>query len=304
MIIRSKKNKNFSVISNVIFRDKNISARAKGIFAYIMTLPDDWKLYKSELYTHFSEGEKAIDTAFKELEEFGYITKEKYRNKNNQFVGWNYTIIEISPITATIPETPISDLSETRKSGNRPVGKGGLLNTNRLNTKELNINRLNTQFEKDKSFSKPPIKDITKDKTTNNNKSIIQEERKENSAKEKKEKITNKNIYKFSGEEIKKNLKYKKSLEEHERKIGMSIYRHIFFRCFSKKIIPSNYKKAIKWCMQLQSFIISDILPIYDDIEIKEILDYIENDEFWKINFTHINQFEKIRVAMQKNKEY
>ena len=67
MIIRREKNKNYSVISNECFKDISISARAKGIYAYVMTLPDYWKISKKELYKHFVEGEKALDTAFNEL---------------------------------------------------------------------------------------------------------------------------------------------------------------------------------------------------------------------------------------------
>ena len=47
------KTENYTIVSNEIFRRSDVSARAKGVYAYIMTLPDDWKLYKSELYKHF-----------------------------------------------------------------------------------------------------------------------------------------------------------------------------------------------------------------------------------------------------------
>lgn len=63
MIIRTQKTQNYSIIANECFKDPTISARAKGIYAYIMTLPDNWKLSKKELYRHFSEGQKAIDSS-------------------------------------------------------------------------------------------------------------------------------------------------------------------------------------------------------------------------------------------------
>ena len=88
------KTENYTIVSNEIFRRPDVSARAKGIYAYIMTLPDDWKLYKSELYTHFSEGRDAIDRAFKELETLGYIMMEKKKDEKGRYVGWDYRIIE------------------------------------------------------------------------------------------------------------------------------------------------------------------------------------------------------------------
>jgi hypothetical protein len=132
MIIRIEKTKDYSIISNYIFKDNTISARAKGIYAYIMTLPDDWKLYKKELISHFSEGINAIDTAFQELEKSGYISKEKSKNESNGlFDGWNYTIYE----------HPKTDLMENRHSESRPLGNPPLLNTNTPSTKELNTNK-------------------------------------------------------------------------------------------------------------------------------------------------------------------
>lgn len=68
------KTENFTIVSNEIFQRSDVSARAKGIYAYIMTLPDDWKIYKQEIFTHFSEGKNALDSAFKELEKLGYIS--------------------------------------------------------------------------------------------------------------------------------------------------------------------------------------------------------------------------------------
>lgn len=88
------KTSNFTVVYNELFQRSDVSARAKGIYAYIMTLPDNWKIYKSELYEHFSEGRDSIDKAFKELEKLGYITKERAKNKDGKFDGWNYEIFE------------------------------------------------------------------------------------------------------------------------------------------------------------------------------------------------------------------
>lgn len=139
MIIRREKNKNYSTIANECFQDSTISARAKGIFGYIMTLPDNWKLQKTELYTHFTEGQKAIDTAFKELKDKGYISQNRIQKENGQFGGWEYVVFESAnrlPNSAESVKTDIAktDTAEKAKSENRPVGFGELLNTNRLTT--------------------------------------------------------------------------------------------------------------------------------------------------------------------------
>ena len=93
-IIRTEKTDNYTTLCNQCLRNKNISARAKGIFAYLMTLPDDWKIYKTELHKHFKEGRDALNTAFTELEEAGYVSKVRSREGSGLFDGWEYTIYE------------------------------------------------------------------------------------------------------------------------------------------------------------------------------------------------------------------
>lgn len=93
-IIRTEKNKNYSVIHNEVARRSDLSARAKGVYYYLMTLPDNWTLYKRELYKHFTEGRDALNKAFKELEDAGYIAKQPKREEGGKVNGWNYTMYE------------------------------------------------------------------------------------------------------------------------------------------------------------------------------------------------------------------
>ena len=39
---RVNKDKNYTTINNTGLKDKRLSWKAKGILAYILTLPDDW----------------------------------------------------------------------------------------------------------------------------------------------------------------------------------------------------------------------------------------------------------------------
>jgi len=130
VFIRTKKERNYTVMDNTFLRDDKLSARAKGIFAYILYLPEDWCIYQSELVKHFKDGKDALRAAIKELEVLGYITKEKIKNTKGQFSGWQYTVNE-TPISPK-SEIPMSD---TPKSVNPP-----LLNTNnKINTDNNNI---------------------------------------------------------------------------------------------------------------------------------------------------------------------
>ena len=93
MIIRVKKSINYSVISNQALRDPSLSAKAKGLFAYVMTLPNDWKLYVRELCKHFTDGRDSIYNGLKELIAARYLLKRVIR-KEGRYGGVEYIFRE------------------------------------------------------------------------------------------------------------------------------------------------------------------------------------------------------------------
>lgn len=84
----------------------NLTAKAKGIHAYIMSLPDGWKVRLRELRSHFKDGMASIRSAFDELEAAGYLVKGKGADDNadakgnihgngNRFAGFAYDFFEV-----------------------------------------------------------------------------------------------------------------------------------------------------------------------------------------------------------------
>lgn len=67
--------------------------QAKGLLAYLLSLPADWEVHKTEIYKHFKNGRDSVFRAWKELEQLGYITEKKYRDKKGRFQT-QYTIHE------------------------------------------------------------------------------------------------------------------------------------------------------------------------------------------------------------------
>lgn len=128
-IIREK-TKNYSIIGNHALRNTELSARAKGVYAYMMTLPDDWELYKSELCTHFTEGRDAIKKALSELEKSGYLVMEQVR-EGGRFGTHDFHLYE-SPVTekpSTVKpvtvkpstENPQLLITDTNQLLNKPI---------------------------------------------------------------------------------------------------------------------------------------------------------------------------------------
>lgn len=88
------KNKDYSTISNVFFKDKNLSLKAKGLLAMVLTLPDNWDFTINGIEVITKEGKTAIYSAIDELKEHGYCKVTSVRDEKGAFKGNDYTFIE------------------------------------------------------------------------------------------------------------------------------------------------------------------------------------------------------------------
>ena len=59
-VIRVIKNKNYTTISNQLFKNKGISLKAKGLMAYLLSLPNDWNLSINGIVACSKEGRRSI----------------------------------------------------------------------------------------------------------------------------------------------------------------------------------------------------------------------------------------------------
>ena len=92
-VIRVIKNKNYTTISNGVFKNKGISLKAKGFMGYLLSLPSDWNLSINGIVSVSKEGRTAIRNVFTELINAGYIERKQIRNKG-KFVGYDYFVFE------------------------------------------------------------------------------------------------------------------------------------------------------------------------------------------------------------------
>lgn len=139
------KTSNFTVMSNYHFKEKGMSLKAKGLLSLMLSLPDDWNYSVAGLVKLSKDGKDGVMTALAELEEFGYLTRERQTNQKGQFSGIEYNIYEQPQRENPSAETPISakPILEKPTSGKRPQ-----LNTNSINhlfNKLFNV--LNTKDE-------------------------------------------------------------------------------------------------------------------------------------------------------------
>lgn len=131
-----RKKSNFTIVSNGIVFNKNISMKAKGIYLYLCSRPDGWDFYLSEIASNCTEGTKAIRTGLRELEDAGYLARERVNGECGQF-HYDYEIFETPD--ATSPHTPKGHTVKGRAAEGHAVN-GTVLNTDKSNTDKSNTN--------------------------------------------------------------------------------------------------------------------------------------------------------------------
>ena len=109
-VIRVIKNKNYTTISNQLFKNKGISLKAKGLMGYLLSLPSDWNLSINGIVSCSKEGRRAIGNTIKELISAGYIERTQVRDKG-KFVGYDYFVFEQPKLNKPITVKPITDNS-------------------------------------------------------------------------------------------------------------------------------------------------------------------------------------------------
>jgi predicted GNAT superfamily acetyltransferase len=109
-IVKSKSNDPFTRIPNTTARATNLSLKAKGLLLVLISLPDDWAVYKSNLHQFSEDGRDATTNAFNELLDKGFIQSFERRSEKGYFSGWDYVINDMS-INNPITENPLWDSS-------------------------------------------------------------------------------------------------------------------------------------------------------------------------------------------------
>ena len=157
-VLRINKTKDYTVMSNAHFKEKEMSLKAKGLLSQMLSLPENWDYSIAGLVAINKENESSIKSALNELKKFGYlvVTKKMPNETATGRIEYVYDIYEhphkIQDIEKQEQEKQdIENLPlENLPIENQAVEKQGQLSTNTLNTNKLSTNELSTkQIEKE-----------------------------------------------------------------------------------------------------------------------------------------------------------
>ena len=94
--IRVKKNNHYATIHNCGLQDPKLSYKARGIYAYLMSLPDDWVINRKHLANSSeNNGVSSVRTGLKELRDEGYLVKESKRDEEGKITAWESILYEV-----------------------------------------------------------------------------------------------------------------------------------------------------------------------------------------------------------------
>ena len=154
-IYRIHKEDNFVIIDKAFLLNEEISLKAKGLLALLLSYPDNWQFYKAEIVQHTTDKENSLNSGLKELIENGYIVRKQRKDENGKFEGYEYHVYEKPSTEKPSTEKPSTEKPSTEKPSTekpstekptteKPSTEKPILLNNK-NTKNKNTKNKNTK---------------------------------------------------------------------------------------------------------------------------------------------------------------
>lgn len=165
-IIRVDKRSNYTVVDNTFIRDMNLSMKAKGLMLLMLSLPPEWDYSVAGLSAICKEGMTAIRGALKELEECGYLRRERRNSEKGYFV-YEYILSEIpQPHNGnlhTVEEHAAEVHTEDTHTVNRTQLSKDILNKELLNKDNLERDKEDEIYDILESISDKELRELYTD---------------------------------------------------------------------------------------------------------------------------------------------
>ena len=133
-IIRTVKNAEnpFVMIDRRIFENDGLSLKAKGLFGYLLSRPDNWTICMADLVKRTKDGKDSVNSALDELIESGYVVKTEQQRESGKFSTCEYVVYEQPVLKTRDGETDAEKPQRKNRDGKSAT------NNNDLNNKEYN----------------------------------------------------------------------------------------------------------------------------------------------------------------------
>lgn len=113
MIVREPGRDRWVVVDQAVIRNPNLSYRAKGILALLLSMPDGWHTNSEWIARNATEGRDAVRAALRELEHAGHMLKHKAQDSHGRwYTRW---IVYEQPVREPVYRPVDSNFTEDGK---------------------------------------------------------------------------------------------------------------------------------------------------------------------------------------------
>ena len=118
-VLKNKTQKNFTMISNNVLRDREFSMKDRGVLCTICSLPDGWDFSIAGLSAIVPDGVDAIRKSIFNLEKLGYMERTKTRGKGGKYISE----IEVFTEKRTVSDFPSREKHHGKTVAEHPSRK-------------------------------------------------------------------------------------------------------------------------------------------------------------------------------------
>jgi len=121
-IRRAARRHRYVIVDQAAVEDTRLSWAARGLLAYLLSRPDDWKVLVNDLKKRGNLGRDGIYALLRELRQAGYVRFERNRDAQGRMRGGTYIVSEIPhPASPEVDAPPLA--------APHPANAGALPNT-------------------------------------------------------------------------------------------------------------------------------------------------------------------------------
>lgn len=139
--MRIMKGFSFTQISNKVIQNLH-NYEALGLYAYLLSLPEEWFFYKKQLAEQANIGREKINSLLKILAAHNLIAYEQVRNESGRFAHFDLRVKDGHDFKIIDLENCASPLTEKPLTVNRlPVNSTYIENINKININKKEISK-------------------------------------------------------------------------------------------------------------------------------------------------------------------
>lgn len=118
-VLKNKTQGNYTIVSQNIMRDRNLSLAERGMLITLLSLPDNWHLTLKGLSEILPDGRDKVANTLNSLIDKGYVTRVQSRGERGKFDSTDLEVHE-TPVVATDPIPEHEDIMENSPCTEKP----------------------------------------------------------------------------------------------------------------------------------------------------------------------------------------